>query len=318
MYNGPSDREDDDDIGSNNNGHIGEKYAVETQPRQAAAGSSHVENCIQDEFDAVNDVHSDDTIRDPNSEAPLDIESGTNIYTSDDESDTDVESNISDDIDLEEEDRNVLVERRAQFTETRDGLSMRKGNCVFLMTCRGEPCDEGGKDLQLCNKLPNFAATALGRARVQKSGNRYYIGLAIKETLRIPLDKEILIEAFRCLLEVTREVALNSFIISKTPQINDIEWKEIKLYLKQVFSDIPCQIEICKQLVRIPAENERIDIIREYHASAINGHKSVTKTYNRIRQNYYWENMKVQIQQYISGCMECGIKKSECLTARNP
>jgi len=47
--------------------------------------------------------------------------------------------------------------------------------------------------------------------------------------------------------------------------------------------------------VQIPEEHEWENLINENHASAIGGHKGVTKTYNRIRPHYFWRNMKSDI-----------------------
>jgi len=33
------------------------------------------------------------------------------------------------------------------------------------------------------------------------------------------------------------------------------------------------------------------------------------KTYHRIKHNYYWENLKADIQRYIQQCLQCQLKK---------
>ena len=59
-------------------------------------------------------------------------------------------------------------------------------------------------------------------------------------------------------------------------------------------------------------------LIEEAHSSAIGEHKGVTKTYSRIRQQYYWENMMLDIQKYIQQCLQCQLKKLVRVKTKNP
>jgi len=68
-------------------------------------------------------------------------------------------------------------------------------------------------------------------------------------------------------------------------------------------------VTICKALVKCSTENEGKNLIYERHATKIGGHKGVTKTYNRFRQNYLWLSMKRDIQNFIRDCRDCQIKK---------
>lgn len=54
----------------------------------------------------------------------------------------------------------------------------------------------------------------------------------------------------------------------------------------------PIVITICLSLITVPFENDRQRIIAESHASTFGGHKGVTKTYHRIRENYRWNLLK--------------------------
>jgi len=71
-------------------------------------------------------------------------------------------------------------------------------------------------------------------------------------------------------------------------------------------------------MVSIPEIEKRKNIIEEAHTSAIGGHKGITKTYNRIRQNFYWENIKADIQNYIEQCLQCQIKKLVHVKTKQP
>ena len=49
----------------------------------------------------------------------------------------------------------------------------------------------------------------------------------------------------------------------------------------------------------------KIRLIKEAHSSTICGRKGVTKTYTKIRQRYYWDNLKKDIQKYVRLCLQC-------------
>ena len=75
---------------------------------------------------------------------------------------------------------------------------------------------------------------------------------------------------------------------------------------------------ICNGITQYPTKEQRNQLIEEVHSSAIGGHKGVTKTYNRIRQRYYWESMKLDIQKYIQLCLQCQLKKLVRVKTKNP
>ena len=67
-----------------------------------------------------------------------------------------------------------------------------------------------------------------------------------------------------------------------------------------------------------PTKEQRAHLIKKAHSSALGDHKGVTKTYSRISQNFFWENMKVDIQKYIQGCLQCQLKKLIRVKTKNP
>jgi len=123
--------------------------------------------------------------------------------------------------------------------------------------------------------------------RVIKQGCRYLIALVIVETgVSALLEEKVLKEAFRSLYDVTLELQLQPISISKT-DVGNVSWATIKKLLRELFYDSPTKIIVCDNYVTIPKISDRIQIITENHASTIGGHKGVTKTYRRIRHNYF-------------------------------
>lgn len=85
-----------------------------------------------------------------------------------------------------------------------------------------------------------------------------------------------------------------------------------------VFTGHNLRIIICSGvLIYVPLE-KRDEIFKEMHDSAIGGHRGVSKSYNRIKQQYYWENLKEDIQRRVQQCLNCQIKKLVRLKTKQP
>jgi hypothetical protein len=63
-----------------------------------------------------------------------------------------------------------------------------------------------------------------------------------------------------------------------------------------------------KQIV-IPA-SLRSEVLKECHDSLLAGHLGFNKTYDRLRERYYWEGMYQDTQHWIASCAECASHKS--------
>ena len=111
---------------------------------------------------------------------------------------------------------------------------------------------------------------------------------------------------------------LRSISISKTSKINHVAWEEIKLVFDSVFANSLKKIIVCNGITQYPTKERRSQLIEEAHSSALGGHEGVTNTYNRIRQTFFWENMKVDVQKYIQCCLQCQIKKLVRVKTKNP
>lgn len=105
---------------------------------------------------------------------------------------------------------------------------------------------------------------------------------------------------------------------NKSDTMDNIPWAEIQTSISQYLGDLPLELTICNQLVRVPPEEERRGIIEDCHDSLIEDHKGVTKTYKRIRENYFWTNMKAEVQEYIQHCRDCQLKKLVRVKTKQP
>lgn len=46
-------------------------------------------------------------------------------------------------------------------------------------------------------------------------------------------------------------------------------------------------------------------LMKEFHASVIGGHAGITKTLRRLAENFFWDDMKKNVQQYVAQCIVC-------------
>ncbi|KXZ41350.1 hypothetical protein GPECTOR_528g522 [Gonium pectorale] len=65
-----------------------------------------------------------------------------------------------------------------------------------------------------------------------------------------------------------------------------------------------------KTRVRVPQPSEREAIMKEAHDL---GHFGLTKTYDFIRDRFWWEGMKEDIRQFVRGCAQCAGDKLKLL-----
>lgn len=56
-------------------------------------------------------------------------------------------------------------------------------------------------------------------------------------------------------------------------------------------------------------EASRKAILYEFHDSPIGGHRGMNKTYEAIKDKYYWPNMKKEIEEYVKRCKSCQLNK---------
>src|SRR6185369_12222247 len=69
-------------------------------------------------------------------------------------------------------------------------------------------------------------------------------------------------------------------------------------------------------LFRIKKE-DRLRVIKKYeyeglmymmHDNELSGHFGINATYEKIREKYYWKNMKRDVEEYVKSCWECQMR----------
>lgn len=203
------------------------------------------------------------------------------------------------------------------LNETEDNFILRKDNLVVFVTRNGTPCDKGATMLQDAGLLPQVKDAALGRAQVTKNNNRNIISLVVKERQTDFIEPEVFNEAINSLLDVIRELGLDTISVCRT-SIGRISYRKFHKQLCNTLADTNVQVTVCSGDTNIPPADKRQDIIDENHSSAVGGHKGVTKTYLRIKPKYSWPNMKKDVQNFIQKCRNCQLKKLVRVKTRQP
>jgi hypothetical protein len=65
------------------------------------------------------------------------------------------------------------------------------------------------------------------------------------------------------------------------------------------------------QVAQIVIPRSRVDILTELHGEPSGGHQGVNKTLNKVQQQYYWLQVKSDIERW---CRQCDV----CAASRGP
>lgn len=66
-------------------------------------------------------------------------------------------------------------------------------------------------------------------------------------------------------------------------------WRDIRKILRIILLGSDIRITICKDNTITPTRDQIANIIEEIHETPFAGHKGVTKTFSRMRENYFCE-----------------------------
>lgn len=204
--------------------------------------------------------------------------------------------------------------------DSRELLFLRKDNVAYFVDTQGNPLDSGSQKLFERNELPNLGSLTLGKAKAIKYKHYYHIALPINDELRVGPTATLdhITKTLKDLNNITKNLKLETLSIAKTEFINNVPWSNIKAQLQLLLIDSAIKIIICNGQIKYPPKDLRSVIIDEMHCSPTGGHRGVTKTYNRIKHNYYWENLKTDVQKHIQQCLQCQLKKLVRVKTKQP
>ena len=91
--------------------------------------------------------------------------------------------------------------------------------------------------------------------------------------------------------------------------LDQLNWNKVKTMIYFIFLESKIKITICYNKIISLNQEDISKILVENHDSPQAGHSGFHRTYNRIKLNYHWKNMKHDIRNYIKKCESCQKKK---------
>lgn len=200
--------------------------------------------------------------------------------------------------------------------ETKNHLHLQKDNLVYFSSLDNSTDSIVGQTLLKMNKL-DLNLTDDNRVKVGSAvvnpNKQYLIAgkyLIFHLITRENFDDDIEIKDLRNSLKSVKNLMdstnISTISISKVGNtLNGVEWQQLIELLESVFVDKDYVITVCSSEVITPRSAEIIDVIKENHDSVCGGHCGVERTYQKIRRNFHWKNMRDDIAQYIRTCLKC-------------
>ena len=205
--------------------------------------------------------------------------------------------------------------KKCKFIIVQDSLDLRHDNILYFMNSNGNCLDEGSQRLENRNLLPKRKRSQ-GLFSLLRS-KKYYFEICLNvdcahEIIRKNLKKYVLE-----LREIVYDKKLTSLSMSKG-NVGQLKWDTIQKIFEEVFINDDLKIFLCKNKLKFVELDKRNVIFDEFHNSLIGGHAGIKKTLKRIKDNYYWENMRADITNRIKHCLKCQLKKFRRDNAKNP
>ena len=210
----------------------------------------------------------------------------------------------------------------SKYIESKELIQCRKGNIAYFVNSSGEPSDNGSKKLIEFNKIPIKQKLEVNEVQQtkRKTKNKHYYSLCIrgKNPESLTIIKQNITTTLSILKHLLIKVKQKEISFAKSEEIEKLNWTEIEGIIKGIFQNSGIDVIICTGSLKYISYEKRDEIFYEMHKSPIGGHRGVSKTYNRIKQNFHWENLKEDIQRRIQQCLNCQLKKLTRLKTKQP
>ena len=212
---------------------------------------------------------------------------------------------------------NSLIKIQKDKIWTRDDhiLNFMSCDCIITTSVGRDLIDKGLiklADLKIENP-------ELGHVICLKNGKYYIFNLFVKEKFDNKIFLKDIEICFNTLKDALEKMKYQTFSMSRDGNgFDKIPWNWIEKVLKDCFGKGSFRITICTGEIIIPLEKDRTEILSENHDSVAGGHLGETKTYERVRENYYWPGMREDIRKYVKTCDSCQKRKLVRVKTRQP
>ncbi|CAB0040138.1 unnamed protein product [Trichogramma brassicae] len=213
--------------------------------------------------------------------------------------------------------------RQNRVTLSREGLTYVNDHIAHFIYADANTNDNVGKLLQdigaidlknIKSKHPN-----VGQVLTTKFKNRYIFTVIVLQKHYENLSVEALEKGINNLKRVCKRKGVNSLRIARNcSTTNNLPPGALAQTLSKIFTNPNTSITLCYGNTSAVPEHERLRIIQLLHSSPFGGHKGITQTYRKIRERFYWRNMRDDITEFINNCAGCQENKITRAKTRNP
>lgn len=218
--------------------------------------------------------------------------------------------------------RIYLLKRSFDFT--RDQMVMKKDNMAHFMSTDCEAHTTLGKAFKNF-KYMDFDAIKSEEPildsviAIKQENGTYILNVFVKQFCNDKTKIKDVLNAIDVLGSAMEALELKSIRVPKFGDfLTDIPWSTAEIALRKVSSERDFAVTVCTGDVIIPRDQDVLGIIIEAHESALGGHHGVGRTYNRIRERYFWPGMKADISDYVLTCEPCQRRKLTRIKTRLP
>lgn len=102
-----------------------------------------------------------------------------------------------------------------------------------------------------------------------------------------------------------KEFAISDFADPYTK----LSYTKIYNTLSFLFHNTNIKINIYRNSIRYPTPDEVKRILRDNHDSPLAGHPGISRMFDRIKTQFWWRNMRQDIEDYVKNCRSCQINK---------
>lgn len=111
----------------------------------------------------------------------------------------------------------------------------------------------------------------------------------------------------------------NEFAISDfTDPFSKLSFTKIYNIISFLFHNTGIKVNIYHNSIKFPTPDEVKQILKDNHDSPSAGHPGISRMLDRIKPQFWWKNMRQDIEDYVKNCRSCQINKPLRQTNRAP
>lgn len=108
----------------------------------------------------------------------------------------------------------------------------------------------------------------------------------------------------RIKMDISADPTEKIFIFINYASFNILD--SIRIALLKTFDKSNIEIHlVSNKIILIESEEEKQNIIKNFHENIMGGHLGIKATIEKIKQQYFWDGMGEQTRKFVSKCLDC-------------